>query len=176
MKKIIFMIAVLTFASGASAEDSWWNSLLKSVGLGEEVTEQAEGPNVDALLTSLSTNLGVSRAQAQGGFAALMSYAKQNISEDKFTMLAEKIPGLDSVMKYIPTVEKGSESGISGLMDKVASYSESLGELNQLNKQFESLGLNSVMIKGYAEQATKYLDTPEGQEAKKLLADSFLKI
>jgi hypothetical protein len=32
------------------------------------------------------------------------------------------------------------------------------------------------MIKGYASQATQYLDTPEGQEAKKLLADSFLKI
>jgi hypothetical protein len=32
------------------------------------------------------------------------------------------------------------------------------------------------MIKGYAEQATQYLDTPEGQDAKKLLTDSLFKI
>ncbi|MFT6267888.1 MAG: hypothetical protein ACJAVV_000693 [Alphaproteobacteria bacterium] len=176
MKKILLIIAVLGFASNAAAEESWWNTVLSAVGLGEETTVQAEGPNLDGMLNSVTSNLGVTSEQAQGGMAALINYAKQNVSEEQFAMLAEKVPGLDSVMQYLPIVKEASSSGLGGLMEKAASYNESLGQLNQLNKQFESLGLDTGMIKGYAEQATQYLDTPEGQDAKKLLTDSLFKI
>jgi hypothetical protein len=108
--------------------------------------------------------------------AALFNYAKQNISDEQFAILAEKVPGLDSVMQYLPMVEESSRGALGGLMDKAASFNENLGQLNQLNKQFESLGLDTSMIKGYAQQATQYLDTPQGQEAKNLLTDSLFKI
>lgn len=176
MKKILIMIAILGFASHAAAEQSWWNKMLNVVGLGEETTVQEQGPNLDGLLNSVTSNLGVTNEQAKGGMAALVNYAKQNVSEEQFAMLAEKVPGLDSVMKYLPVVKEASSGGLSGLMDKAASYNESLGQLNQLNKQFETLGLDTAMIKGYADQASQYLDTPKGQEAKKLLADSLFKI
>lgn len=177
MKKILLMIAVLSFASNAIAEESWWDSVLNAVGLGEESSEQAqEGPNLDGLLESVTSNLGVTSEQAKGGIAALVNYAKQNISEEQFAMLAEKVPGLDSIMEYVPVVKEAASGGLSGLMDKAASYNESLGQLNDLNKQFESLGLDTAMIKGYADQAKAYLDTPQGQEAKKLLTDGFMKI
>ncbi|MGK0371561.1 MAG: hypothetical protein ACJAW1_001804, partial [Glaciecola sp.] len=98
MKKILLIIAVLGFASNAAAEESWWNTVLSAVGLGEETTVQAEGPNLDGMLNSVTSNLGVTSEQAQGGMAALINYAKQNVSEEQFAMLAEKVPGLDSVM------------------------------------------------------------------------------
>jgi hypothetical protein len=178
MKKIILMVAALSFASNAFAEDSWWNKVLNVVGLGEETTqqEQVQGPNLDGLLDSVTSNLGVSNEQAKGGMAALVNYAKQNISEEQFAMLTDKVPGLDSVLEYLPMIKEASSGGLGGLMDKAASYNETLGQLNNLNKQFESLGLDTDMIKGYADQATQYLDTPQGQEAKKLLTDGFLKI
>ena len=181
MKKTLVMLVLLGFASTAIAQDSWWNSLLNKVGLGEETTqaqqtEEVKGLNLDGLLNNVTSNLGVTNEQAKGGMAALMNYAKQNISEEQFAMLTQQLPGLDSVMEYLPVVKEAASGGLGGLMDKAAGYSDKLSQLNNLNKQFESLGLNTDMIKGYASQATQYLDTPEGQDAKKLLTDSFLKI
>jgi hypothetical protein len=176
MKKILLMLAVLSFTSNSMAQESWWNSLLNAVGLGEETSQEAQGPNLDGLLQSVTSNLGVTSEQAKGGIAALVNYAKQNITEEQFATLAQKVPGLDSVMEYLPMVQEASRSGLGGLMDKAAGYNETLGQLNNLNKQFESLGLDTAMIKGYAQQATEYLDTPQGQEAKKLLTDGLLKI
>lgn len=170
------MIALIGFASCAAAEQSWWNKVLNVVGLGEETTVQDQGPNIDGLLSSVTSNLGVTNEQAKGGMAALVSYAKQNVSDEQFAMLTSKVPGLDSIMQYVPVVKEAASGGLGGLMDKAASYNETLGQLNQLNKQFESLGLDTNMIKGYAQQASQYLDTPQGQEAKQLLADSLLKI
>ena len=176
MKKILLIVAILSFASHVVAEESWWNKVLNVVGLGEDITEQVQGPDLTGLLNSVTSNLGVTTEQAQGGMAALFNYAKQNVSNEQFAMLAEKVPGLDSVMQYLPIVEEVSRGGLGGLMDKAASFNENLGQLNQLNKQFESLGLDTAMIKGYARQATQYLDTPQGQEAKNILTDSLFKI
>ena len=188
MKKILIMVAVLTFTSHAGAQESWWNTLLNAVGLGDSASQSvqtpgenagestANGPSLDGLLESVTSNLGVTSEQAKGGIAALVNYAKQNISEEQFAMLTEKVPGLDSVMQYLPMVKEASAGGFGGLLDKAASFSDSFSQLNDLNKQFESIGLDTAMIKGYATQATQYLDTPEGQEAKKLLTDGFLKI
>jgi hypothetical protein len=175
MKNVLLLLVMLSFTSTAMAQESWWDSLLNAVGLGEETTEQV-GPSVDGLLESVTSNLGVTKEQAQGGIAALVNYAKQNVSEEQFAALSEHIPGLDSVMEYLPEIKAASEGGLGGLMDKAAQYSDKLGNLNDLNKQFESLGLNTGMIKDYASQAKAYLDTPEGQEAKKLLTDGLLKI
>jgi len=159
------------------AEQSWWDSVLSAVGLGDDTTEQVEaGPTADGLLESISSKLGVSSEQAKGGIAALVNYAKQNVSEEQFASLTAQIPGLDTVMQYLPAIEAASKNSVGGLMDKASEYSEGLGNLNALNKQFESLGLKTSMIKDYASQAKSYLDTPEGQQAKKLLADGLLKI
>lgn len=176
MKNVLLLLVTLSFTSSAMAQESWWDSVLSAVGLGEETSEQVKGPSVDGLLDSVTSNLGVTTEQAKGGIAALVNYAKQNVSEEQFAALTAQIPGLDSVMEYLPAIEAASEGGLAGLMDKAAQYSDKLGNLNDLNKQFESLGLNTGMIKDYASQAKSYLDTPEGQEAKKLLTDGLLKI
>lgn len=176
MKNVILVLVMLSFTSAAIAQDSWWDSLLNTVGLGDDTSEEAKGPSIDGLLESVTSKLGVTPEQAKGGVAALMNYAKENISDEQFAALSAQIPGLDSVMQYLPAIEAaaGSEGGLGGLMDKAAEYSDSLGKVNDLNKQFESLGLDTSMIKDYAEQASSYLDTPEGQEAKQLLTDGLL--
>lgn len=174
MKKyiLITMFALLPMQAMAltSAEDGWWNSLLNMVGMGEE-SEEAK-PSLDGLLGNIQDNLGVSSDQAKGGLASLINVAKQNLSEEQFASLSEYVPGLDSVLEYLPVIEEVKSEGLSGLVDKAAGYNETLGQLNEVKKQFDSLGLDTDMIKGYASQATEYLDTPQGQEAKKLLTES----
>jgi hypothetical protein len=176
MRNVLLLVVMLSFTTTAIAQESWWDSVLSAVGLGDDTSEQVTGPSADGLLDSVTSNLGVTSEQAKGGIAALVNYVKQNISEEQFAKLSAQIPGLDSVMQYLPEVEAVSKGGLSGLMDKAAEYSESLGDLNDLNKQFESLGLNTAMIKDYVDQAKSYLDTPEGEEAKQLLTDGLFKI
>jgi hypothetical protein len=118
MKKILLIVAILSFASHAVAEQSWWNKVLNAVGLGEQSAEQVQGPDLTGLLNSVTSNLGVTNEQAKGGMAALFNYAKQNISDEQFAILAEKVPGLDSVMQYLPMVEESSRGALGGLMDK----------------------------------------------------------
>jgi hypothetical protein len=179
MKKIMIIISLVAMTNFAQAQDSqsWWESLLSSVGLGDETSvEEVKGPNLDGLLGSLTENLGVTSEQAKGGLAALLNFAKQNVSQEQFEALAAQVPGLDSVMQYLPAVAQASESGLGGLLDKAANYSETLAQANDLKKQFDTLGLDTSMIQGYAQQAQAYLDTPEGAEAKKLLSDSLLNL
>lgn len=181
MKKItalIALITLLTFNTAVSAEESWWNSLLNSIGLGEETVEEKEAlPSIEGMLDSITSNLGVSQEQAQGGMASVLSFVKDNASKEQFAALAEYVPGIDSVMAYLPEVPKvDSSDALGGLVAKAAEMSESVAQLNDLKQRFDGLGLDTSMIKQYIEQAREYLDTPAGQEAKKLFSENLFKI
>lgn len=177
MKKIMTLIVLIGISTGIQAEEKgWWDSFLSMVGLGEETEQVAEGPSANGLMDSLMANLGVSETQAQGGLAALFNYAKQNISAEQFEQLSQYIPGAESVMQYLPAVDSMKQEGLGGLIDKAAGTNESLGQLNNLRKQFDALGLDTEMIQKYVQQAKSYLDTPEGQQAKNLLMESLPKL
>jgi hypothetical protein len=175
MKKFLILASFLTLSTMAQAQDSWWNSLLNSVGLGDDTAaEVPAAPSLNGMVENLTSALGVTPEQAQGGLAALFNFAKQNVSQEQFDALASQIPGLDSVMQYLPAIAAASEGGLGGLIDKAAGMNESLGQINNLKKQFDTLGLDTSMIQQYTQQASSYLDTPEGQEAKSLLSESLL--
>lgn len=176
MKKILIITIFMTLTSSAHAQESWWQSLLNTVGLGnsETVSEKAEDSvSIEGLIRSLTSNLGVTTEQAQGGIAAIFNYAKQNVSPEQFASLAAKIPGLDSVMQYLPKISEAKESGLGGLLDMASGMSEQLSQANDLKKQFDTLGLDTNMISSYVNQASSYLDTPQGAEAKKMLGETF---
>ena len=176
MKKITLLFVFISFSTLAQAQDSWWNSLLNSVGLGDDKTEAVTGPSLDGMVANFTSALGVTPEQAKGGLAALFNYAKQNVSQEQFNAITEQIPGLATVMQYLPAVSKVKQGGMGGLMDMAASVSEPLAQVNDLKKQFDTLGLDTGMIQQYITQAQTYLDTPEGQEAKKMLSDSLTQI
>lgn len=178
MKKFasIVLVSTLTFSAASYADDGWFGSLKSMLGFGdsaEEAVAQPAMPSAEGLMEALQGNLGVTSDQAEGGMASIMNYVKNNASSDKFSELSNAIPGLDSIMGSVPDIkELGSSDGLSGLMSKAAEYSDSLKGLNELKQQFEALGLKPEMIMGFIEQAKSYLDTEQGQEAKKLLTDS----
>jgi len=65
-----------------------------------------------------------------------------------------------------------SACGLGGLINKAAEYNESLKSMNDLENQFEALGLDIGMISSYVAEAKQYLDTPAGQEAKQMLSEA----
>ncbi|GLR70972.1 DUF2780 domain-containing protein [Agaribacter marinus] len=168
------LLSNLALSTNAVAEESWFNSLLNAVGLGDSASDEVEQvlPSAQGLLTHLTSNLDVTKPQAEGGMAALLNYAKQNISTDDFSALAKQIPGLDGLSSALPEVSDAAGGNLSGILDAAANYNESLAALNDLRKQFESLGLDTEMIMGFVKQAQAYLDTEEGQQAKQMLSNA----
>lgn len=177
MKKVLVLLAVSTLVFSAQSQaEGWLDSLKNLFGMGDETTQQAS-PNVNDMVAMLSKNLGVNQNQAEGGLGSIFNYAKDNMNNEQFVQLANVLPGVSDLIKAAPDVSKLSEStGLSGLMDKAADYSESLKAINTVKKQFEALGLNPDMIIKYIDQAKQYLDTPEGQKAKQLLNQNLGKL
>jgi len=196
MKKIIVLLTLSTLSGSAIAEEtSWFDSLKSLVGLEEKakdsvataestitestITESATVESTKGLVETLTSSLGVNTEQASGGMGAIFNYVKNNVSTEQFGQLAQSVPSIDSLVNQMPDMSKisgGSSEGLGGLLDKASEYSDSLKAINTVKNQFESLGLDVGMISSFVSTAKSYLDTEQGQEAKKVLTDGLGKL
>jgi hypothetical protein len=193
MKKLIVLLTLSTLSTSVLAEEvSWLDSLKNLVGLGE-VKEQSvesntkantnadasEMPSTAGLVTMLTSALDINTDQASGGMGAILNYVKNNISTEQFSQLADSLPGVDGLLSQMPDISKlssDSSEGLSGLLDKASEYSDSIKSINDIKKQFEALGLKPEMISNFVSSAQGYLDTEQGQEAKRMLTDGLGKL
>jgi hypothetical protein len=193
MKKLIVLLTISTLSTSVLAEEvSWLDSLKNLVGLGE-VKEQSvesntkantnadasEMPSTAGLVTMLTSALDINTDQASGGMGAILNYVKNNISTEQFSQLADSLPGVDGLLSQMPDISKlssDSSEGLSGLLDKASEYSDSIKSINDIKKQFEALGLKPEMISNFVSSAQGYLDTEQGQEAKRMLTDGLGKL
>jgi hypothetical protein len=193
MKKLIVLLTISTLSTSVLAEESsWLDSLKNLVGLGEakeqsvdtntntnKITESLAMPSTDGLVSMLTSSLGVNTDQASGGMGSILNYVKNNVSTDQFSQLAKSLPGVDSLVSQMPDLSKlssGSSESLGGLLDKASEYSDSLKSISDVTKQFEALGLKPEMITSFISSAQSYLDTEQGQEAKKMLTDGLGKL
>jgi len=180
MKKLIILLTISTLSTSAIAEEtSWLDSLKNFIGLGEEKQQAVKVPNTNDLVEMLTNSLDVNTDQASGGMGAIFNYVKNNVSKEQFNQLTNSLPGIDELVSQMPDINKlssGSGQGLSGLLDKASQYSDSLKSINDVNKQFEALGLKPEMISSFISSAQSYLDTKEGQQAKQLLTDGLGKL
>jgi hypothetical protein len=127
----------------------------------------------------LTSSLNVDSEQASGGMGAIFNYVKNNVSAEQFGQLAKSLPGVEGLVGQMPDVSKTSEKssgGLSGLLDKASEYSDSLKSVNDVKNQFEALGLKPEMITSFVSSAKTYLDSEQGQDAKKILTEGLGKL
>lgn len=182
MKKLIVLLTVSTLSTSVLAQEtSWFDSLKSLIGLGDAQEQSVNAstpttPSANGLVDMLTNTLGVNTDQATGGMGSIFNYVKNNISAEQFAQLAKAIPGVDGLISQMPDMSQlssgSSDSGLGGLLDKAAEYSDSLKSVNDVKKQFEALGLKPEMISDFVSTAQGYLDTEQGQSAKDILADS----
>ncbi|WP_438865104.1 DUF2780 domain-containing protein [Neptunicella sp.] len=172
-KKRVLACLFVTSIPFQSFADGWLDSITSIFSSNTQDTaavEQNAATSINGLLGTLTSSLGITHEQAEGGLASIMNYVKGNVTASDFSQIGESLPGLSSIMKAVPEVDNlASGNGLSGLMDKVGSYSDSLKGANEVKKQFESLGLSPDMISQFVSQIQNYLNTPQGAEAKKLV-------
>jgi hypothetical protein len=193
MKKLIVLLTLSTLSTSALAEEvSWLDSFKKLIGLGEVKEQSVESntqantnadasamPSTEGLVAMLTSALDINTEQASGGMGAILNYVKNNMSTEQFSQLVNSLPGAEGLLSKMPDISKlssDSSEGLSGLLDKASEYSDSIKSINDIKKQFEALGLKPEMISNFVSSAQGYLDTEQGQQAKKLLTDGLGKL
>lgn len=128
----------------------------------ETATNMAMG-----LLPMLTSQLGVTETQAEGGMGSLLQVAKGALSSDEFGQLSQGIPGMDTLLAAAPALGSKSAGGnaLTGMLSNAGGMAAGLGAMGKLTEQFEALGLSSDMIMQFANIAISYFsssDAPEG--------------
>lgn len=95
--------------------------------------------NVSSLLGSLTGDLGVTDKQAAGGAGALLALAQNQLPENQFDSVLDKVPGLDGLI--------GQSGGIASQMQSLQSV---MGA-------FKSLGLSPDMVMQFAPKILSFL-------------------
>jgi hypothetical protein len=115
--------------------------LISAVAAGFPICAGAADSGLIGLLTS---QLGVSQEQAQGGAGTIFKMAKDGLSEQDYTSLAGNIPGLENMISASPEPEE--DSGLLGSISSLFGGSEKLDKMAALKSSFQKLGLSGDMV------------------------------
>ncbi len=96
------------------------------------------------LISTLTSQLGITAPQASGGAGLLMKLARDRLSSGEFQQVASAIPGLDGLLQAAPSTEGG---GMMGMLGK--AMGGQAGDLAQLASGFSKLGLDPGMIQNF---------------------------
>ena len=121
------------------------------------------------LVDLLSSQLGVTKGQAEGGAGSIFQLAKQNLSVEDFSSIAKAVPGIDKMMGAAPKLEGSSLGGISSMMG-----SNKLGGMAGLTSSFEKLGLSGDMVNKFMPIILDYVNKKGGEHAMNLLKGALL--
>lgn len=123
------------------------------------------------LLSSLTSQLGVTEEQAMGGAGAIFDYAKDNLSAEDFAKIASGIPGMDGLLSAAPAGGSGSMLGQAGSM--LGGSAGSMGGLASLAGAFESLGLSADTVSQFLPLVYDFVGESSGSDALGLLKGLF---
>jgi hypothetical protein len=108
------------------------------------------------LIDSLTKQLGVSGAQAEGGAAVLLKAAKDKMGGEEFNKLLGGVPGLGDLLRKAPA----TGGGLGGLLGGIAgSMGGNTGLIATIIGGFGKLGLSAEDAKRFAPVMMDYLKT-----------------
>jgi hypothetical protein len=109
------------------------------------------------VVSSLTSQLGVTPQQATGGVGSMLSYAKSQLSPSDFGTVASALPGADSYMKLASAALGG------GAIDTPAA----------LGSAFSRLGMSPDMVNKFAPVVADYAGKYGSAAAKNVLTGLF---
>ncbi len=106
------------------------------------------------LIDMLTSNLGVSGAQAEGGAAVLLKAAREKLGGGEFDKLLGGVPGLSDLMKKAPA----SGGGLGGMLGSLAgAMGGNAGLIATIVGGFGKLGLTADHAKKFAPIIMQFL-------------------
>lgn len=124
------------------------------------------------LVEMLTSQLGVSEEQAQGGAGLLFKTAREKLAADEFSEVASAVPEVDELIASAP--EAGGASGaLGGLASSLGGGAGQLGNLAGLAAGFEKLNLDSGMVGKFIPVVMSFVQSKGGDTAKDMLGKVF---
>ncbi len=120
------------------------------------------------LVDILSSQLGVTEDQAEGGAGSIFQLAKQDLSVEDFASIAEAVPGIDQMMDAAPKAE-GSSSALGSVSSMIGGNSNKLGGLAGLTSAFDKLGMTGDMVGKFIPIVLDYAKDKGGEHVMSLL-------
>lgn len=125
------------------------------------------------LVGMLTSQLGISQGQAEGGAGSIFKMAKQGLSEQDYTSLTSKIPGIEKMISASPEPEQKSDL-FSGISSMFGSSSSKLDKMADLKSSFQKLGLSSDMVGQFMPIIYDYVKEKGGEKLMSSLKESLL--
>jgi Protein of unknown function VcgC/VcgE (DUF2780) len=135
---------------------------------GVALSAQAPAPDLSKtanpeLIGLLTTEVGVTPAQAEGGAGALLGLAKSRLKPEEFAEVSTAVPGTDALLKAAPAMTSGGAAmGLAGA-----------GGLASLAGSFSKLGLKPDSAAKFAPVLLKYVNGKGASGAASLLTRAF---
>lgn len=179
MPRIILLTFLILTSSLSYAEESWLDAALSFMGFGTDKEEAVETKSVEpaqdvkrssdmaavatnavnTTLTSMITSqLGVSEAQAKGGLGALFGLAKSSLASQEFKQLSGMVPNMDSLLAAAPAISDEAK-GLASLMGSAGEYGKALQGATAAYAQFKQLGIGVEQIPAYIDVTNNFLES-----------------
>lgn len=163
-------VTILSLSSPQIFAASWFDSALEFIGFGTEekgTAEKAPPAKVAdvvniakalSLSSMVSSQLGVSQDQAQGGLGVLFGMAKSSLADADFAQISQQVPNMNTRLKAAPAISEKA-AGLSSLMGSAGKYANTLQSSTKAYSQFKSLGLNIEQIPQYISVTNTFLES-----------------
>ncbi|MFO7558444.1 MAG: DUF2780 domain-containing protein [Desulfobacterales bacterium] len=136
------------------------------------LTSYAAEAEDGGLISLLTSNLGVSEKQAEGGAGSIFNIAKQSLSDNDFSSIAQVVPGIEKMMAAAP-----EEKTSSGFFDRISSIfggqSDKVEKLSKLKDSFQELGLSGDMVGKFMPIILDYVKEKGGEKLMSTLQNAF---
>ncbi len=156
---LLFCVAIMTVGTGAYAMGNKQET--PPVKKAETAPAKAASGELVGLLTS---QLGVTAPQAEGGAGAIFQMAKSKLSPPDFGKIASVVPNMDTLLQAAPALKKAN--------DTAASAMKTIDTLSSLKQSFSTLGLNADMIGKFMPIILSYLQSKGGSTVSQLLSSA----
>ncbi len=120
------------------------------------------------LIQMLTSQLGISGDQAEGGAGLLFKMAKEALGVDDFSQISKAVPGIDGLISSAPE-EGGLGGALGGLASALGGEAGKLGGLASLAGGFKSLDLDSGMIGKFVPIILSFVQSKGGDTVKSIL-------
>lgn len=133
---------------------------VSAMGMGdfmEAASSATEQKKESSLLSSLTSQLGVTPAQASGGAAAIFNSASSNMGASDYSKLTDAVPDIKSITDSASSLSAlaGAAGGSSSLID-----------------QFSALGMDSSMIGKFTPIILDYVKKEGGPALMEMLSSA----
>jgi hypothetical protein len=117
---------------------------------------------MNELIKRLTKELGVSKAQAQGGLVALLRAGQQNMARADFEQFVADVPGADELLKKAPP--PSTLSSLAGGLGSLFGGRSSPGRWAGLAASFTELGVDLNTAKKFGPIVIDYVAHHGGED------------